>query len=364
MRDLNMQLLQGALTLGGSYSTADALIPRVDFVLDIRDFDIQSSLKYLPSLGKFAPIAEKATGRFSAKLDYASALTSDMSPEYSTVNASGSLQTRGVTIANAGFFNTLSDELKIDLFRSFKLNDLSIPFKIVKGDVHTSPFDIRLGKSTLTVEGVTSLDETIRYVMKLAIPRSEFGGAANNLLNNMVKQASATGLDIKPGETVHLDILATGTVTKPVFKLGLKGSMQNLADDLKDQAQQIIKQEIENIVDDIKDQANAAMEAAEKKAQQIIAEAEVKARQIREEAKKAGDKLIAEADAQGQKLISEAKNPITKEAAKAAAKKLRDEAQKSADKLNAEADKQASEVVNKARGEAEKVRNDAKKNVN
>lgn len=360
MKDLKMNLCGGSLVLGGTYSGVNPLAPKVDFALDIRDFDIQQTLKNLPSLGKFAPIAEKTSGRFSAKAAYASVLTGDMSPDYGTVNASGKLQTRSIIIVNAGFFNKLSEELKIDLFRSITPADMSIGFKIVDGVVFSEPFDLKFSKSTLTIEGFMKLDESIQYVMKLSVPRSEFGGKANGVLDNLVSQAKGKGLDIKPGETVDIEILASGTVSKPVFKIGLKGSMGDLMEDLKDQAQQALEEKKEEIINEVKDQVNTALEEANQKAQQIIAEAEAKAQQIREEAKRAGDQLIAEAEAAGQKLIDEAKNPITKAAAKESAKKLKEEAQKKADKLNAEADKQATDLLNKARAEAEQLKNSAK----
>lgn len=360
MKDLSMNMLDGALNLGGSYGTQNPLAPKLALILDISKFDIQQTLKNFPSLGKFAPIAEKASGKFSAKLDYASVLKTDMTPDYGSVNAAGALQTHGITISNAGFFNKLSDELKINLFRSLTPSDLNLSFKIVNGSVFTNPFDIKLSKSVLNVEGFTKLDETIQYVMKLSVPRSEFGGAANSVLNNLTSQATAKGIEINPGETVNIDILATGTVTKPVFKIGLKGSLGNLADDLKDQAKQALEEKKEEIIQEAKETVNQALEDANKKAQQLISEAETKAQQIRVEAKNAGDKLIAEAETQGQKLIADAKNPLTKAAAKETAKQLKTEAQKKADKLNAEADKQATDLVNKARAEGDKLINAAK----
>lgn len=360
MKDLRMNLLGGSLNLGGSYGSTNPLAPKVDFILDISDFDIQQTLKNLPSLGKFAPIAEKTSGRFSAKLVYASVLKTDMTPDYSSVNADGALQTRAISIVNAGFFNKLSEELKIDMFRSLTPGDLLIKFKIVNGAVFTNPFDIKLSKSNLNVEGFMRLDQTIQYVMKLSIPRSEFGGKANGVLNDLTSQASAKGVNINPGETIDIDILATGTVTKPVFKIGLKGTMGNLVDDLKNQAQQAIEEKKEEIIQEVKDNVNAALDQANQKAQQLLNEAQTQANKLREEAKKAGDKLIAEADTQGQKLINDAKNPITKAAAKETAKKLKSEAQKSADKLNAEADKKANDLINKAKADGDKLINDAK----
>lgn len=360
MKDVAMNLLGGGLKLGGSYATPNPAAPKIDFNLDITKFDIQQTLKNLPSLGKFAPIAEKTTGKFSGKLNYASVLKTDMTPDYGTVNANGALQTHGIVITNAGFFNKLSDELKLNMFRSLNPGDLNFTFKIVNGTVFTNPFDIKLSKSILNVEGFTKLDESIQYVMKLAIPRSEFGGQANGVLNNLTSQAAAKGLNITPSETVNIDILATGTITKPVFKIGLQGSMGDLAKDLKDQAIQAVEEKKEELIQQGKETVNKALEEAQKKADQLLATAEQQAQQIREQAKKAGDKLIAEADEQGQKLVNEAKNPIAKAAAKETAKQLKAEAQKKADKLNADADKQATDVVNKARAEGDKLINAAK----
>lgn len=355
LKDVSMNLLDGALKLGGSYGTRNPEAPKVDLTLDIAKFDIQKTIKNLPSLGKFAPIAEKTYGKFSARLTYASVLKKDMTPDYGSVNAAGGLQTHSILIKNADILGKLSDELKLNLFKSITPGDLNLTFKIVDGAVFLNPTDLKFSKSILNVEGFTKLDETIQFVMKLKVPRSEFGGQANGVLNNLTSQASAKGINITPSETVDIDILATGTLTKPKFKIGLKGAIGNLADDLKNQAQQAIQEKKEEVIQEAKETVNKALDEANKKAQQLLAAAEAQATQIRESAKKAGDKLIAEADAQGQKLISEAKNPIAKAAAKETAKQLKSEAQKKANKLNAEAEQKANDVINKARAEGDKL---------
>lgn len=364
MNELSMNLLGGSMVLSGMYTSKNPDAPAIDLSLDGRNLNIPEVIKHIRAANRFASILKHASGNLSVNMKYASSLKKDMTPDYASVNASGGLKTNNITLTNADILNRLSEVLKINMFRSVSAKDVNLSFSIVNGTIFLKPGEIKFSKSTMGIEGTIRLDKTLNLMLKLAIPRSEFGSQANDFLNDLSSKASAGGIPVNIGETVNLDIVVTGTTDKPEFKTGLKGSMENLIDDLKEQAEEEIRNKVEEVKDKARDEANKAIDEAEKRAKQVIAEAEAKAAQLRAEAKAAGDRLIAEAEAAGQKLINEASNPFAKEAAKLTAKKLTDEARNKAVQLDNEAGRKSEELLAKARAEADKIRNDAKNKVN
>ena len=346
---LSMNGLGGSLVLGGIYSTKNPEVPKIDLQVDGKGLDIPQVMKHIRAASKFAGILRHASGNFSINMKYASDLKKNMTPEYATVNASGGLTTSNIVITNADILNKLSDELKINLFKSIRANDVNLTFSIVNGTLYLKPSDIKFSKSVLNVEGSIRLDNTLNLVMKLGVPRSEFGGKANGVLNDLTNKASKSGVPVNVGETVYLDILVTGTTKKPVFKIGLKGSINDIITDLKDKAKEEIKKTTEELIDKGKEEAS-------KQAEQIMAEARAKAQQLKDEAKKAGDALIAEADKQGKALVDQATNPLTKAAAKESHKQLVKAATDKSNKLQAEAAAKADKIIADAQAQADKLK--------
>ncbi len=349
MNQLSMNLLGGSMVLGGSYSTANPDVPKIDLQVDGKGLDIPQVMEHLRAASKFAKILKHASGNFSISMKYASNLKKNMSPDYATVNASGGLTTADITITNADILNKLSEALKINLFKTIRAQNINLTFSIVNGTLFIKPSDIKFSKSNLNVEGYIKLDNTINLVMKLGVPRSEFGGKANSVLSDLTAKASSTGVPVNVGETVLLDILVTGTTKKPQFKIGLKGSMEDLLQDLKDKAKEEVTKKVEEVIDKGK-------EAASAQAQQLIKEAETKAAQLKAEAKNAGDLLVAEAEKQGKALVDGATNPFTKAAAKETAKQLVKTAKEKSDKLQQEAGAKGDKLIADTKVQADKLK--------
>ena len=349
MDNLLMNALGGSMSLGGSYSSQNPEVPKVDLAVDGKNLNIPEVVQHIRAATKFAAILKHASGHFSVNMKYASNLKKNMTPDYATVSASGGLTTKDITITNADIFNKLSEALKINLFKNIRANDVNLTFSIINGTLFLKPSDIKFSKSMLTVEGSIRLDNTINLVMKLGVPRTEFGGKANGVLNDLSNKASATGVKVNVGETVYLDILVTGTTKKPQFKIGLKGSINDIINDIKNQAKEEIKKKTEEVI-------TKGKEEVSKQAQQIMDQARAKAQQLKDEAKAAGDALIAEAEKQGKALEDQAKNPITKAAAKESHKQLVKTAQDKSNQLQQEAAAKADKIISDAQGQVDRLK--------
>lgn len=360
LNNLSMNFLGGSITLKGSYSTANPEVPKADLNLSISRIQIADALKHFRFFGKFAPIAKNAQGAVSLNISYTSDLKKNMTLDYSTISASGSLQTYELIIKNNPVFEQLCEKIKVNIFKWFAPLDLKISFEIKNGTITIEPFDFKVRKTTGRAQGFFKLDNSLHIILEMAITRDEFGEHSKKFLEGLSNDAKNLGVPVDMDNVVRLVVVISGKTPKPQIKVGLKGTMDDVFDNLKEKLKEELEKKKEEIITNVKEGVNNAIDEAEKKARQIIDEAEAKARQIRDEAKAAGDKLISEADAQGQKLIKDAGNPIAKEAAKVTAKQLKKEAEDQAAKLNNEAGKKADDVVNKARAEAEKVKKEAR----
>ena len=112
LNNLKMNMLNGDMTVNGSYDTKDPKKPVMDFDLNINAFDIQKVANVFTTMSKFAPIAQKAAGLFSSKLKFKTELGADMMPVMSSVNGSGSAMTNKLRIDNVNTLDKLATALK------------------------------------------------------------------------------------------------------------------------------------------------------------------------------------------------------------------------------------------------------------
>lgn len=300
MTNLKMNLLNGSMIVNGSYDTKDVKRPKVNFDLNVSDFDITQTYKTFNTVEKLAPVAKYCSGKFGTTLKFSSDLDEKMEVILTSISGYGKLLTKAVQLANFEPVNKVADAIKMEKYKRLDLNNVNISFLFKDGKVNVEPFDIKVGNSTINIMGSNAFDQTINYTMTFDVPRSEMGSAANSAVNGLLAKANTTGANLSLGERVKIDALITGTVTKPVVKVDLKGAATNVANDLKDQA----KAEL--------DKKKAELEAkARGEADKAKAEAEAKARG---EADKAKAEAEAKAKAEADRLKKEAEEKARKEA--------------------------------------------------
>ncbi|MCK4664030.1 MAG: AsmA family protein [Bacteroidales bacterium] len=347
--NLLMNMLDGSIIMTGGYSTQNITEPLIDFDMDIKDFDISKTYSTFNTVKELAPGAKNFTGKFSTTMTLQSPLDKHMEPVLDKVYGKGILKTKNLVIENSKLLMKIGDALKSPKYEKVSVSDVNVSFTIEDGRITLEPFDTKIASANVTMFGSQGIDQTMDYTMAMKMPRSDFGGAANNVLNNLSSDAKNKGMDIELGDEVKIDVLVGGTVSDPKVTLNLADTKSKVADKAKEEVTKKAKEEAQKLIAE-----------AKAKADKIMAEAEKNAKNIKSAAKTAGDKIIKEADANGKNLIKKAgSNPLKKKAAQETAKKMNREAKKKADNLNKEADKKSNAVLAKARQQADKIIKDA-----
>lgn len=297
---LALKLFEGQATASGRYSTANVEQPTFTLDLGLKEASFQQTFKELELIQKLVPLFAKTGGVYSMSMNLSTALDSTMSPVMSSVNASGQLSSAKIQLANIEVLNQLATMLKYDKLSRIEAENVLIKFAVKEGRVTTQPFDLKMGKTKMTLSGSTGLDQTIDYTAKVTLPEGTAGGVLSSV-----------------------NVGIGGTFTKPQIKLGVKEAAQEA---------------VKNVVDEQIQKLTGS--------ESLSAEIEKQAEKLRSEAREAGEKLVAAAEAQRAKLIEEGakKGKIAQIAAQAAGDKLVKEAQKQADNLVAKAEEQIAKL--------------------
>ncbi len=348
IRKAGMNILGGTIAMNADYDTRDTLKPVMKADFDMQDIGVRDAFNTFNTVRKFAPAAKGVDGRISATLNYVSLLGRDMMPVINSINGSGNIKSKEITLLESKTFDQMKEVLKLGDKYTSTFKDININFKIADGRVYVSPFDVRTGNLKMNISGDQGLDQTLNYIVKTEIPRSDLGSSINNLIDNLSSAAASIGIKYKPADIIKVNVKVTGTFSKPVVAPFFGSTPDESTGEAKAAAKDAVKQTIDNSAGKAKEKAR---EEAAIEGDKLIRDAEVRGQQLRDEAAKTAENIRKEADAQAKKLIddSASKGPLEKLAA-----------QKGADNLRKNADKKASQIVQVADNQANKLLETAK----
>jgi len=357
IRETGMNILGGFITMNADYDTRDTLKPIMKTDLKMQNIGIKDAFSTFNTVQRLAPAAKGIEGRMNLNLAFESLLGSDMMPLIQSIIGGGKLQANEVTLVESKTYDMMKVVLKLSDKYSNTFRDINASFKIRDGRVYVSPFDTKVGNIKMNVSGDQGLDQTLNYLVKTQIPRSDLGSSVNALIDNLSTQAAAFGIAYKPAEVLKVNVRITGVFGKPIVMPDFGGaSKDSTSGGIKEVVKETVKETVDKAIDTGKDKAR---QEAEAQGDRLIAEAEARAQQIRDEAVSGAEKIRQESEVQAQKLIDGAssKGAIAKMAAEKGAAAIRSEADKKANALVQTADEKATKLVDEAKAKKEELIN-------
>jgi hypothetical protein len=215
-RETGMNILGGTISMNADYDTRNTHKPTMKADFDIQNIGIKDAFNTFNTVKKLAPAAIGVDGRISAKLNYVSLLGRDMMPIPNTINGSGNVKSNEITLLESKTFDQMKEVLKLGDKYGNTFKDINISFKIADGRVFVSPFDVRTGNLKMNIGGDQGLDQTLNYIVKTEIPRSDLGSSVNSLINGVSSLASSLGIKVKPSDVLKVNVKVTGTFSKPL----------------------------------------------------------------------------------------------------------------------------------------------------
>lgn len=301
LTDLTTGLLGGTFNMKGLYNTTNLLSPDFEVKLDLKSLKYTDAVKSFDLFKWAVPIAEYMDGIFNTTLVMKGQLGSEMTPIFSSIDASGLLETLNGTIKGVDVLGQISNKLGLANLSKIDLVNTKNWFEINNGFVEIKEFSRDIDGIGLTMVGKHGLNMALDYNMDLTIPRemlqkNKVTAAADQGINYLEKEASKLGINIDQGPNIFVNVKITGTLKHPVFKFTPKtGAKTNLGDAVKDK--------INETGDAIKDTITKEIE----KQKEILKDT------ITTRTKEEIDKLKDKAEKEGQKIIDSLKTKAEKE---------------------------------------------------
>ncbi|MBR6805793.1 MAG: AsmA-like C-terminal region-containing protein, partial [Bacteroidaceae bacterium] len=217
MQNLSLNTMDGTVVVNGSYATPKNSQPRFDAGFSLNNIGFAAAYRDLDMIQKLAPIFNSLKGDFSGSVKINTLLDDNMSPVINTLNGSGSLSTKDLSLSGVKAIDMVADIVKKPSLKQAKVKDMKIDFTIADGRINTKPFDIKLEDYTMNLSGSTGLDQTIDYKGKITIPESagkisQFGTVDMNI----------GGTFTSPKVSIDMESLAKKAASKAIEKVSEK----------------------------------------------------------------------------------------------------------------------------------------------
>ena len=326
--ELDFTMLGGRVSMSGAYVAPTDQRADVEMKVDMVDFEVGKIAGAFETLRLIAPVAERATGRFSTDFELSTTLGSDLSPDLSTLLSTGLLASRSLVLQPA-FMQQVGSKLGNDEFASIDLEKGQAGFRIHNGRAQLQPFPVKVGGSKGTISGSTGvLDKSLDLVLDLAVPTRSI--RATGLLEQ---------LGAAQGGKVDVQVRVGGTFDKPTVAIGAPGLADAVRDAVTEQIQERVGAVTSALIDEARQAGDKLVAEAEQAKERLVAAAETQGERLKEEAKN-----------QAQKLEDSAKGkPLQEAAAQEAGKLLKQEARKAAKKLVSEAEEKGDALIGAAK---------------
>lgn len=237
---LNMNMLDGSMTMNGSYQNTLGNQPFFDFGFEIANFDIPAMYNTVSGARKLLPGANGSKGKLSTSLNMKGRLSPQMKLIPSSANGEGVFSTKNVEIKDSPLFNQLSGILKKEKLRNVDIDDFTANLTVENGNLLLQPFTTKVIGQETKVQGSLNAESLLDMRLDFNVEREMFGPDIQKFLNvipgNQKIKMLPAGVLIKGpvGEPkVNLDLSETQKAVADATKDDLKKSLDQLGKGLK-----------------------------------------------------------------------------------------------------------------------------------
>jgi hypothetical protein len=253
-QNLKAEALDGTAVINGSYSTkSDKNKPGISIHGSVKNMSAQKVFHAYNSIKAIMPIGKFIDGKLNSDLTMTGSLAGDMMPVLNSLSGNGNLLLLEGVLRKFAPLEMLANRLQIDRLKDITVKDIKNYFEFSNGKVLVKPFRLKVEDIEMQIGGMHGIDQSLDYFIAMKVPRHYLGKEGNNLINSLVSSAAGKGIPVNVGEVVNLNVKMEGSITSPVLKINLEQVAGNVAEELKQQAEDFIKAKADSAKQRVKD---------------------------------------------------------------------------------------------------------------
>ena len=244
MKQLNMDMLNGQLTMNGSYQSNMANKPLFDFNMDIKSFEIPAAFETFGTMQRYMPIAGRSQGNISSQINFKGQFDEHLNIIATSLNGSGLFNTQNLQILDSPTFDKIKNYIKKEKLKNVKVDDFTAHFDMQDGNVNMKPFQTKIADQDVSVYGNILVDKTLNLNMDFKLNKEDLSGDIENALGFLPGTDNIKLLDVS--------VIVKGELTNPVVSLDLSKARKQIEEEVKKSTKEELEKSVKKIGDELK----------------------------------------------------------------------------------------------------------------
>lgn len=244
LKRLNMDILQGQLTVDGSYKSNDANQPLFDFNMNISNIQIPAAYRSFSMMQQYMPIAARSQGKISTQVKFKGQFNEKLDIIPSTLDGSGFFNTQDLQIVDSPTFDQIKNFIKKEKLKNVRVDDFTAHFNFEKGNIKLKPFQTKIADQEVSIYGNLTVAQVLDMKMDFKVNREDIGEDINSALGFLPGSKNITVLPV----TVNI----TGKLQKPEVSMDLSAARKQIQDEVKKSTKQEVQKSVKKIGDELK----------------------------------------------------------------------------------------------------------------
>ncbi len=244
MKQLNMNMLNGQLTVNGSYKSNKENKPLFDFNMDIQSFEIPAAYQTFGTMQRYMPIAGRSQGNISSQINFKGQLDEHLNIIATSLNGSGLFNTQNLQILDSPTFDKIKNYIKKEKLKNVKVDDFTAHFDMQNGNIEMKPFETKIADQDVSVYGNILVDKTLSLNMDFKLNKEDLSGDIENALGFLPGTDNIKLLDVS--------VLVKGELTNPTVSLDLSKARKQIEEEVKKSTKEELEKSVKKIGSELK----------------------------------------------------------------------------------------------------------------
>lgn len=244
LKKLNMDLLQGQLTVDGSYQSNETNNPLFDFSMAISNIQIPAAYRSFSLMQRYLPIAAHSQGKISTKIGLTGQFNEKLEIIPSTLDGSGFFNTQNLQILDSPTFNQIKNFIKKEKLKNVRVDDFTAHFNFDNGNIELKPFQTKIADQQVSIYGNLTVTKLLDLNMDFDVNREDLSEDINSALGFLPGSKNIT--------VIPITVDVTGDIKDPKVGLDLSKAKKQIQDEVKKTTKEELEKSVKNIGDKLK----------------------------------------------------------------------------------------------------------------
>lgn len=243
LEKLSMDMLDGQLTLDGSYKSNEANKPEFDFNVQVAGFQIPAAYKSFSMMQRYMPIAARSQGEISSTIAFKGRFDEKLEIIPASLNGTGLLNTKNLQIIDAPVFEKFKGVVNTDKLKNLKVDDFTAHFKMDNGNINMTPFQTKIANQPVAVSGALSVERILNLTMDFKVNREDLGADVNKAFG------------ILPGsgniKVIDATVFVKGDIKNPEVSFDFSKARKQIEEQVKQSTKESLQKSVKKIGDEL-----------------------------------------------------------------------------------------------------------------